>query len=174
MLKKKLKILTALIVLLLGSLAHAGGSGELSPWRFEAGVSAGELTPLSLVTGFGYKNFIFRLQGLGLHSGPNDYWCGLRGSLLWTFFRELPFSFDVGASAGYAFAEAPNEMHKALNKLNGGKYVYPYNYRELLDISLEMWVKLYGVYTQISVPAYRIKEHDAPNFIWGIGIINSL
>lgn len=143
--------------------------GIASPWRFEVGAGARNVSPLVLVAGLGYDNYTFRVQGLGAHSGPRDFWCGVRGSLLWTFFKELPFYFDAGLGVGYEFAEAPNKMHQALNDANKGNFLYPYNYRENMDISLELWTHLYGVYTQISVPAYRFMDHDVPDILWGIG-----
>jgi hypothetical protein len=77
--------------------------------------------------------------------------------------------WHTGIGGGYEFAEAPNKMHQALNRANGAMYVYPYNYKEIGDISIELWTHLYGFYTQISVPAYRYKKHDAPKILWGAG-----
>lgn len=138
-------------------------------WRFGVGAGIKNTTPMVLVGEFGYKDIIFRLQGLGFHNGPRDFWCGMRGSLLWTFFRELPFNFDVGIGSGYDFAEAPNKMHQAFNHANRVNALYEYNYKENLDISLELWAHIYGFYTQISVPAYQFMDHDAPKLLWGIG-----
>lgn len=140
-----------------------------NPWRFEAGFGARNTTPVVVVAGISYNDFGLRLQGLGMHHGSNDYWCGIRGSLLWTFFGDLPFNFDVGIGGGYEYAEAPNKMHQAINQANGGIIVYPYNFKENLDVSLEIWTHLYGFYTQISVPAYLFKEHDVPSLLWGAG-----
>lgn len=142
-------------------------------WRFEAGVSAGNLTPIEISAGVGYKSIIFHIEGMGWHFGPNDFWCGLRGGLGWTFFKSLPFSIDVGISSGYNFAEAPNKMHQALNKANNAKYVYPYNYKETLDISAETRIHLYGLFTQINYPIYRFTEHRAPKLLWRAGYMIS-
>lgn len=140
-----------------------------SPWRFDFGLGSRNQAPLVLLAGLSYQNVTAKVQGMGIHKGSNDYWCSIRGSLLWTFFKDLPFHFDAGIGGGYEYAEAPNKMHQALNKANGGTYLYPYNYKETLDISIELWTHLYGFYTQISVPAYRYKKHDAQNILWGAG-----
>lgn len=144
---------------------------DASDWRFDLGVGIRNLSPMVLVGGFGYKDITFRMQGLGAHSGPNDFWCGIRGSLLWTFFKDLPFNFDAGIGSGYDFAKAPNKMHQALNDANNANYLYGYNYRENLDVSLELWTHLYGFYTQISIPAYPFIKHDAPKVLWGAGYL---
>lgn len=159
------------LVALLSAILVSASASTASPWRFNAGLGSRNQSPVVLIGGVGYKDMIFRFQGMGIHNGPNDYWCAFRGSLLWTFFTDLPFNFDVGAGGGYEYAEAPNGMHQALNHANGGMFLYPYNFKENLDISLEIWAHLYGLYTQISVPAYRFKEHDAKNILWGAGYI---
>lgn len=150
-------------------LATCALGAEKSPWRFEAGFGARNQTPLVLVGGFGYKNVDLRLQGMGFHKGANDYWCGFRGSLLWTFLKDRPFQVDLGIGGGYEFAEAPNGMHKALNQANEALYLYPYNFKEVLDVSAEVWTHIYGVYTQISVPVYKFMDHDTATFLWGVG-----
>ena len=138
-------------------------------WRFSAGIGARNQTPLVAIAGVAYKNIQFYGQGMGYHNGPNDYWCGFRGSLLWTFFKDFPFNLDAGIGGGYEYAEAPNKMHQALNAANGGMYVLPYNYKEVADVSMELWVHLYGLYTQISVPINRYREHDVKKLLWGAG-----
>ncbi len=160
------------IIVFFGAITLFATENSVSPWRFEAGIGLRNTIPVSALAGIGYKQATFRLQGLGAHQGSNDYWCGIRGSLLWNFFGNTPFNFDVGIGGGYDFAEAPNGMHKALNDANNARYVYPYNYKENADISLELWTHLYGIYTQISVPAYRFADHDFPAIMWGIGFIN--
>ena len=142
-----------------------------SEWNFNVGIGARNHTPLVLVGGISYSDITFRVQGLGNHNGPNDFWCGIRGSLLWTFFRDLPFNFDVGIGGGYEYAEAPNELYRAINRANGDKYIFSYNLMETSDISLEIWTHLYGWYTQISVPAYYIKKHNSPKLLWGVGYL---
>lgn len=145
---------------------------EESSWRFEAGVSVGNPTPLALVAGIGYKAVILHAEGLGAHNGPNDYWCGYRGSLDWSFFRNKPFSLDIGIGGGYEFAEAPNKLHQALNDANDAMYLYPYNFIETLDVSAEIWAHLYGFFTQVIYPIHYFKEHDAPEYIhWRIGYL---
>lgn len=162
-LKNKFSLVVFVGLFALNSLVFADN------WRFNAGFGIRNQTPVVAVAGFGYREVIFRAQGMGFYNGANDYWCGIRGSLLWTFFKDNPFNIDVGIGGGYEFAEAPNEMHQALNKANNAMYVYPYNYKEIGDLSLEIWSHLYGFYTQISVPVRKYKEHDAHKTLWGAG-----
>lgn len=165
---KSLKpILVAMVIL----GAAVAGHAQQKNWHVDAGFGSRNMTPLVLVTGISYKNVGIRVQGLGQHSGANDFWCGVRGSLLWTFFRDLPFRLDLGVGSGYEYAEAPNMMHKDLNKANKGTFLLPYNYVENMDISAEVWTHLYGFYTQISIPAYRFYNHDAPTLLAGIGYL---
>ena len=105
---------------------------------------------------------------MGYIHNKSDYWCGVRGSLLWTFFKDAPFNIDAGIGGEYEYARAPNEMHEALDNANGF-IVFPYNYKELGDISIELWTRLYGFYTQISVPTKKFAEHDAHKGFWGAG-----
>ena len=140
-----------------------------SPWQFEVGAAAGRPTPIMINAGVGYKNVFFRVAGGGIHLGPNEFWVGYRGNLAWKFFRERPFSLDLGISGGYAFAEAPNEIHKALNKANKKLMVRPYNYKESLDISADIRANIYGVFTQLAIPVHCFMKHDEPTIIWQIG-----
>lgn len=144
-------------------------SGHASPWHFSAGLGSRNQTPAVIVSGIGYNGFQLYVQGMGMHQGPNDYWCGVRGSLLRSFFADLPFRLDVGIGGGYEYAEAPNKMHQAINEANEAMYLFPYNYKETGDISLEWWSHLYGFYTQISIPIYRFREHDSKKILWGAG-----
>ena len=161
---------TLLMLALLAVLAFGDQS-----WRFAAGASAGKMTPVMGTMGFGYKNAILYIEGMGTHKGDNDFWCGLRGDLAWTLFREQPFNLDLGISGGYEYARSPNKMHQALNKSNGGIFVYPYNYKESAEISLEFRAHLYGFYTQIAYPVYHFLKHDEPTYIWRVGyMINIL
>ena len=140
-----------------------------SPWQFEVGAAAGRPTPFMINAGVGYKNIFFRAAGGGIHLGPNEFWVGYRGNLAWKFFRERPFSLDLGISGGYAFAEAPNEIHRALNKANKKLMVRPYNYKESLDISADIRTNIYGVFTEIAIPIHYFMKHDEPTIIWQIG-----
>ena len=158
-LKKALPVLA-----LLASFSFGGES-----WRLAAGASAGRQTPIMATLGLGYKNAILYVEGMGAHKGDNDFWCGWRGDLAWTLFRDLPFKLDLGVSGGYEYARAPNKMHQALNKANGGTYVYPFNYKESLDISLEIRAHLYGFYSQIAYPLNHFIKHDEPAYTWRIG-----
>ncbi|MBR4348711.1 MAG: hypothetical protein IKP90_07225 [Fibrobacter sp.] len=158
------KIVAALGIALYVTAAHAE-----SPWRFQAGVSAGRLTPVIIETGIGYKAALLHIGGFGFHNDANDFWCGVRGGLDWTFLRHLPFRIDAGIGAGYEYAQAPNKMHQAVNKANKAKYLYPYNYKESLDVSAEMRIHLFGFFTQIDIPLHNFMEHDAPDMLWRIG-----
>lgn len=161
--------LPILIFLFAAVFCHADDWYSLSHFRFNLGAGIRNQTPVVAIGGIGYEAVILRVQGMGWHQGPNEFWCGVRGSLLYTFFRDLPFNFDAGVSGGYEFAETPNKMHKAFNEANKPLYLIPYKYKEGADISLELWTHLYGFYTQISVPAYRFIEHDAKRLLWGAG-----
>lgn len=139
-----------------------------SDWRFNAGLGIRNQTPVVAIAGVGYKEVIFRAQGMGYIHNKNDFWCGVRGSLLWTFFYGAPFNLDAGLGGGYEYARAPNEMHKALNKANG-PIIYAHNYKEIADVSIELWTHLYGFYTQISIPTQKFIEHDTKKLLWGAG-----
>ena len=149
--------------------SHASDVQSQDNFRFSLGAGIRNQTPVVAIGGIGYKNVQLYVQGMGFHYGANDFWCGVRGSLLWAFFSDFPFRFEAGVGGGYEYAEAPNEMNNALNVAHNEKYVYPYNYKEVGDISLELWTHLYGVYTQISLPVKRYKEHDVKNLLWGAG-----
>ena len=161
--------LSILLFLFAAVFCHADDWYSLSHFRFNLGAGIRNQTPVVAIGGIGYDNVILRVQGMGWHQGPNEFWCGVRGSLLYTFFRDLPFNFDTGIGGGYEFAETPNKMHKAFNEANKPLYLIPYKYKEGADISLELWTHLYGFYTQISVPAYRFIEHNVKKVLWGAG-----
>ena len=153
------------VVLFVGVYSHA------SEWRYSIGAGMRNQTPVVLIGGVGYSNLMLYVQGMGFHNGPNDYWCGIRGSALWTFFKDFPFNLDAGVGVGYEYAESPNKMHQALNKANSAMYALPYNYKEIADVSIELWTHLYGLYTQISIPVNRYREHDTKKLLWGAGYI---
>ena len=145
--------------------------GETKKEHFEFGIGTHNQAPILLTLGYHINNLGLRLQGSAYYNDDNDYWCAYRFSTYWKFFRELPFNIDFGLSVGYAFANAPNKMHQALNDANGARYTYPYNYKELEDFSADLWAHLYGFYTQVSVPLYKVADHDhdSPNILWGAG-----
>lgn len=142
---------------------------DASPWHFGAGISAGRLTPVMLEASAGYKAVNLHVSGFGFHKGPNEFWCGMRGFLAFSLFYTLPFSVELGASVGYEFAEAPNEIHRAVNKANDAHVLYPYDYKELLDVSPAVRINLFGFFSQIAVPALRFKDHDSPDYNWRVG-----
>lgn len=160
------KIAATLGIALCAAAAHAD-----SPWKFEAGVSAGTLTPIMVEAGIGYKAALLHVGGFGIHKDANDFWCGVRGGLDWTFFRKLPFHIDAGIGAGYEYAQAPNKMHQAVNKANDARYLYPYNYKESLDVSTEFRIHLFGFFTQVDIPLHNFMEHDAPEWLWRAGYL---
>lgn len=163
----KFKIFIVAVTLALAGDLYANES----PWKFEAGLGTRNHTPLVIIGGFSYNSVNFRLQGLGAHNGSRDFWCGIRGSLLWTFFQGSPLKVSVGMGGGYEYAQAPNDMHKAINDANNALYLHPYNYKENADISGEIWTSVYGFYTQISVPIYRFADHDVSKVLWGAGYL---
>ena len=140
-----------------------------SSWQFEAGASAGRPTPILLNAGVGYKNLFFRAMAGAMYFGTDDYWVGYRGGFSWEFFHGLPFTLSPGIGCGYAFAKAPNEIYKAMNRANSTIYVRSYNYKEVLDISMEMRASIYGFFTYIAVPVHGFMKHDEPSVIWQVG-----
>lgn len=156
-----------------GAANENNGKAErsTSPWKFEVGVSAGALTPIMLEAGFGYKAMHLHIDGFGIYKGANDFWCGIRGGLVWRIPRDLPFSVEFGIGGGYEFAEAPNGIHQAVNKANEAHYLYDFNFKEKLDISAEMRIHLFGFFTQIDIPVYNIMDHEAPDMLWRIGYL---
>lgn len=154
---------------LFASLSFGDFSLENTPLRFAAGASIGKMTPVMATLGLGYENVILYVEGMGVHKNDNDFWCGLRGDLAWTFFWKSPFNLDLGVSGGYEYARAPNKMHQALNKSNGAVVVFPYNYRESAEISLELRAHLYGFYSQVAYPLYHFLKHDEPKLTWRMG-----
>lgn len=124
--------------------------------------------------GFGYKSIIMYVEGMGVHSEKNDFWTGIQGSLDWTLFRGKPYSIDLGLAGGYEYARAPNEKHNALNKANDMRIVFPYNYKEMLHLDVDLRIHLFGIYSQIDYPIYRFREHDANNFSWRMGYMFEL
>ena len=158
-----------LTIIVFWCIGNAVASENNSPWQFEVGASVGRPTPIMLNAGVGYKNGFFRVAAGGWHLKPNEFWVGYRGSLAWKFFRELPFSLDLGLGGGYAFAKAPNEIHRALNNANKKRYVRSYNYKESLDISAEIRANIYGVFTQLGIPLHYFMKHDEPTVLWQVG-----
>lgn len=142
-----------------------------SPWYFGAGISAGRLTPVMVEGSIGYRAATLHIAGFGVHNGANDFWCGIRGSIGWRIPQALPFSIEFGIGGGYEFAEAPNEMHKAFNKANDANLLYPYNFKEILDVSATTRINLFGFFTQLSFPIYTFMNHDTPNMLWRAGYL---
>ena len=145
------------------------------PWRVVAGASAGTLTPFMASLGGGYGPAIFYVEGMGVHKGREyDFWTAIRGNLSWTLFWDHPFNLDLGISGGYQYARAPNMTHQALNEANDLYLVFPYNYRETLDISIEYRVHLYGFFTQLPYPVHQFRDHESRSFQWRVGYMTSL
>ena len=164
--------LCALCVAISPTLAETADSTAKAPsWQFGAGVSIGSLTPVMIEGSATYKALSMHVSGFGVYKGTNDFWCGVRGGIGWRIPHDLPFSMELGLGGGYEFAEAPNEIHKAINDANDANYLYPYNFKESLDISGEIRIHLFGFFSQLSFPIYNFREHDAPFMLWRIGYI---
>lgn len=158
-----------LVIFMFFCIGNAFAKGTDSPWQFEVGVSAGKPTPIMINAGVSKDNILFRVEGGGWHLGSNEFWVGYRGNLAWEFFHELPFSLDLGISGGYAFAKAPNEIHRALNRAGKRRYVRSYNYKETLDISIDVRPNIYGFFTQLAIPLHYFKKHNEPTVLWRVG-----
>ncbi len=164
----------AFTLILLAGLSFGDILPESGPLRAFAGVSIGRQTPIMATLGLGYQNTILYVEGMGIHKGDNDFWCGLRGNLSWTLFWDKPFNLDLGVSGGYEYARAPNGMHQALNDANNLMVVFPYNYKETLDIGIEIRAHLYGFYSQVGYPLYHFRKHDKPTLTWRMGYMASI
>ena len=46
---------------------------QADTWRFNAGIGSRNQTPVVLLGGFGYKNAILRVQGMGVYKEENDF-----------------------------------------------------------------------------------------------------
>lgn len=163
-----------LALALLACFSFGDTSPENSPLRATAGASIGRQSPVMAALGIGYQNAILYVEGMGIHKGDNDFWCGLRGAIAWTFFWDSPFNLDLGIAGGYEYARAPNGMHQALNEANGKTFVFPYNYKESLDLGVEIRAHLYGFYSQVGYPLYHFRKHDEPTLTWRMGYMVSI
>lgn len=150
---------------------HAAENDTKSPWTFEAGASIGAPAPLTVVAGVGYGPIFFHAQGFGLKTERYNYWCGMRGSLAYRFFRNHPTNIDLGAGVGYFYGEAPNEIHQALNQANGAMYLYNYNFEETLDLSIEATMRVGGIFLQMDLPLHNFRGNTDPNLIWRLGYL---
>jgi len=164
----------ALLLALLASLSFGEPSPSSSPIRIAAGASIGRLTPVMATFGLGYRNAILYVEGMGVHKNDNDFWCGLRGAIAWTFFWDTPFNLDFGIGGGYEYARAPNGMNQTLNKANGNTFVFPYNYKESLDLGIEFRAHFYGFYSQVGYPLHHFRKHDEPSLTWRMGYMVNL
>ena len=164
----------AFTLFLLAGLSFGDILPESGPLRAVAGVSIGRQTPIMATLGLGYHHAILYVEGMGIHKGDNDFWCGLRGNLSWTLFWNKPFNLDLGVSGGYEYARAPNGMHQALNDANNLTVVFPYNYKESLDVGVEIRAHLYGFYSQVGYPLYHFRKHDEPTLTWRMGYMVNL
>lgn len=164
----------AFTLILLAGLSFGDTSPEGSPVRIAAGASIGRLTPVMASLGLGYQNAILYVEGMGTHKEDNDFWCGLRGAIAWTFFWDTPFNLDMGVTGGYEYARAPNGMHQALNNANNLTVVFPYNHKESLDVGVEIRAHLYGFYSQVGYPLYHFRKHDEPTLTWRMGYMVNL
>lgn len=164
----------AFTLILLAGLSFGDILPESGPLRAVAGVSIGRQTPIMATLGLGYQNAILYVEGMGIHKSDNDFWCGLRGNLSWTLFWNKPFNLDLGVSGGYEYARAPNGIHQALNDANNLTVVFPYNYKESLDVGVEIRAHLYDFYSQVGYPLYHFRKHDEPTLTWRMGYMVSI
>lgn len=151
------------------SISASTDSSAESPWNFEIGASAGTPAPLLLLAGVRYNGAYLRAEGLGNHRKANDYWCGFRGSLGFDFLNRPEWGLELGTSAGYSYAEAPDGMHRALNEANGATYLYPYSKEETLDVSAEAGARLFGFHTRIEIPFLYPMGNKRPRPLWRAG-----
>jgi hypothetical protein len=159
------------IILLVTFWTLAVATEAPSPWLFELGVSLGSPTPLTLLTGVRYRSFYLRGEGLANYKKEDDFWCGGRGSLGYDWFAKKDWGLELGVSGGYAYARAPNGMHRALNEANDAFYLFNNDWEETADISLEGGVRLFGVHSRIEVPLFYPLGNKKPNLLWRLGYI---
>jgi hypothetical protein len=159
------------VAILIFSWVFAAGAEKISPWHFEFGVSTGEPVPLTLLGGIRYEIFYLRAEGLMYYEKQDTYWCGGRSSFGVDFFTHQSWGVEIGLSGGYAYATAPNGMHRAINEANDAYYLYNNDWEEIADISAEIGVRWFGFHTRLEVPYYYITGTKKPLFLWRLGYI---
>ncbi|MDR1760645.1 MAG: hypothetical protein LBR60_09015 [Fibrobacter sp.] len=144
---------------------------EKPAWTWEWGISAGKPLPLSLLGGVRYEYFYLRGEGMGYRQASNDFWCGGRASLGVALFKELPYRLELGLSAGYSYAEAPNDLHDSFNEANGNYFLYDHNREETGDISAEIGALFFGFHVRLEIPVYYFIGNKKPNLLWRAGYL---
>ncbi|HHX15171.1 MAG TPA: hypothetical protein GX724_03300 [Fibrobacter sp.] len=163
------------LILLWSCFSFATKNANPNPWTAEFGVSYGSPSPLFLTAGLNYQlsenwGALTRFEGLGLYQKTNYFWCGARGALGVSLFRKSSFFLEGSISGGYFYARAPNYIHQAFNEINEGHYIYEFNWKEVLDLSTELGVHLWGVHLRVAFPIL-IKGNASDSRIWRIGYL---
>ena len=141
---------------------------------FEVGVSTGRHTPINLVTGVQLKSFVLRIEGMGYKESDNDLWVSTRGTLAYQFFSELPFSLETGFSCGHLYAKAPNKKNQAFNKANQTSYLWNYNSKEYLDLSIALSARLFGFQVSTFFSLYKPINSSSTRFLWNFSYLIEL
>lgn len=142
--------------------------------NFEVGISTGKHTPINLVAGIQFHSFVTRIEGMGYGNSENDFWLSTRGTFAYRFFSDLPFSIETGFSCGHLYAKAPNKRNIAFNKANQTNYLWDYNYKEYLDLSLAFSARLFGFQTSVFLPVYKPINSSSTRWLWNVSYIIEL
>lgn len=169
-----MKVFYYLIFLLIG-FSFATEKVAIKTWTPEIGISIGSPAPLFLSAGLHYQfsekvGTFIRAEGLGSHSQKNDYWCGGRGTLGFSLFRDHPFFLESGVSLGYFYARAPNYIHKLFNELNQGYFFYEYDWNEFYDVSIMAGIHLYGIHIRTELPLFS-GGNTSYSLLWRVGYL---
>ena len=155
-----------LLVLLLAGFAFAQEG-----WHFSAGLLTGREADLIATVGVRHEAFVLKAEGFAFKKEKNDWWSYARATLAYRVLARLPFSYETGISAGYLYARAPNEMHRAFNEAQGSGSLWTYNEREYFDVSISLAVNLYGFQVAILLPMVYAEATDEPSPLWTAGYI---
>jgi hypothetical protein len=122
----QMKVLFYLIFLFIG-FSFATEKAPTSKWTPEIGISIGSPAPLFLSVGLHYQflnkvGAFIRTEGLGSHTRKNDYWCGARGAIGFSLFRDQPFFLESLEALSNMQFEILQGASKALKK--NGLLVY--------------------------------------------------
>jgi hypothetical protein len=169
-----MKVLFYLIFLFIG-FSFATEKAPTSKWTPEIGISIGSPAPLFLSVGLHYQflnkvGAFIRTEGLGSHTRKNDYWCGARGAIGFSLFRDQPFFLESGVSVGYFYARAPNRIQQIFNEINQGYYFYEYDWNEFYDISINVGIHLYGVHVRTELPLFS-GGNTSYSLLWRVGYL---
>lgn len=163
-----------LVFLLLLTFTQGVFALESSKLHFGAGVLTTNETSVNLAIETGYDWAMFRVEGFAFTKGETDEWMNARGTLSYRFFADKPYILESGISGGYLYAKAPNKFYKTFNKVNGKKFLWEYNLREYLDVSLSFSARLLGFQSNVIVPVVYFHNNVKPRFLWTFGYIFEL